>query len=215
VAAPLPWLEIFVDLPNLERALKAVGLPHKVDLYGLGTHTARHLTGGPYLLKAVYGFAATDECDPVAGTGTPEGHHKSYLTMKTVRLHLGHRLGYQDIREPLPEAGQAEIGREKGVDVNVAATIMQRALDGRYHAAVPVANDTDDVSLIRELRRVPHRVAPTLSSALGATAAPLKVYWACLPEQSATRYLGKVCISVHTAHPRRDQSRRAEGRPLV
>lgn len=145
--AKLPVLEVFVDLPNFERALKRVSLPAKIDLVKLGEDVA----GTTRYLKQVHAFAASSERDTATGRLRPEGYHQNLAVMPKVNLQLGHRLDHTDARGAHADQSASDIGREKGVDVGLAITMMERACDNTFDIALLIANDSDYCVLMQQV----------------------------------------------------------------
>lgn len=179
-----PKLELFIDLPNFERALKRVDLPHKIDLAAFGREIASRMMGGPYFLGRVNGFAATDDYDVATGKATPEGHHRAIAQLSGVHIILGHRLRYAELRDGVLEDAIEAVGREKGVDVNLAATMMERACDNRFDAALLISADTDFCGVIRQI-----------------IARGKRVYWGCLADQRDILHLDCACTNKYLLSP--------------
>lgn len=144
-----PALEVFVDLPNFEIALRDEGWPDLMNYAKFGNQLAHELPGHPYYLKRVWVFASVRDFDPATGVGRlghePFVRHLRAIqqsTSKLVQLVLSHRI--QNRR----------MGRwdEKGVDVNLTTAMVEGACDGRYDAALLVANDSDYYGAIRTVR---------------------------------------------------------------
>lgn len=178
VTPRLPRLDLYVDLPNVERELRRLQAPHKLDWARIGRSAAQRLAGGPYHLQAVNCFASTGRYNPRTGQGLPEGWYNKLVELPGVRVHWGHRLGLPDVRTGSADHGHEHIGREKGVDVALASVMVERACTDRFDVALLVSNDTDFTSVAWQLRR------------LGK-----KVIWGHLDTQRENRYLPFACTS--------------------
>lgn len=174
----LPRLDLYVDLPNVERALKRLQVPHKLDWARIGRSAARDLSGGPYHLQAVNCVASTERYDARTGKGRPEGWYNKLVELPGVRVHWGFRLRMPDVRAGSADQGQEHVGREKGVDVALAALMVERACTARFDVALLLSNDTDFTPVIWQLRRLGKRVV-----------------WGHLDTQRANRYLPFACTS--------------------
>jgi len=142
-----PWLEVFVDLPNIEIELRSLNWPDRIDYARLSRELAAQLPGGPFFLKKVWCFGAVRDFDATTGVGVlSRDRNVSHLraikdsTSGIADLVLSHRLG---------RVGEE---REKGVDVNLATYMMERACDGKFHTAVLISNDSDYAGLVRRVR---------------------------------------------------------------
>jgi uncharacterized LabA/DUF88 family protein len=147
-----PWLEVYVDVPNIEMVLREISWPHMINYRRLGRELAAVLPGGPFFLKKVRCFASTRSFDPRTGTGTLGWqrfvHHLRAIAAPAggiAELTLSHRL------PPLRRSNGD--WREKGVDVNLAASMMEGACDGRFRTAALVGNDSDYAGLLRKVRK--------------------------------------------------------------
>lgn len=161
-----PSLEVFIDLPNFERSLKREGLPFKLDMRALSQKIAANVYGTTYHLKRVSIFTATDLYD-ANGAPQPEGHHAALAGIAGVHFTYGHRMAPAGAgTNAMSGARKSDEGREKGVDVALAISMMERACDGTFDAAVLIANDSDYCNLIERVR-----------------ARGKSVYWAHLYEQ--------------------------------
>lgn len=155
----LPRLDLYVDLPNVERELKRLQLPHRLDWSRIGKSVATRLRGAPYHLQNVNCFAATGNYDPRTGKGLPEGWYRSLVELPGVHMRWGHRLGFHDTRTVgSADYGTEHIGREKGVDVGLACTMVERACTGRFDVALLISNDTDFATVAWQMRRLGKRV---------------------------------------------------------
>jgi len=140
----LPWLEVFVDIPNFEIGLRGLGWPDKVRYTQLGRELAPVLPGGPFFLKKVWCFAAVRGFDAATGTGALS-NDRNVSHLRAIRdtsgglgeLVLSHRMSDD---------------REKGVDVNLAAWMMEGACDDRFQTALLLSNDSDFSGLCRRIR---------------------------------------------------------------
>lgn len=173
----LPRLDLYVDLPNLERELKRLQVPHKLDWSKIGKSVASRLPEGPYHLQNVNCFAATGRYDPRTGRGIPEGWYNKLVELPGVHVRWGHRLSLPDVRSAASaDHGMESFGREKGVDVGLAATMVERACTGRFDTALLISNDTDFATLAWQMRRLGKRVL-----------------WGHLESQRENRYLPHAC----------------------
>jgi hypothetical protein len=173
----LPRLDLYVDLPNVERELKRLGVPHKLDWARIGKTVAARLPGAPYHLQNINCFASTNRFDPRTGQGTPEGWYNKLVELPSVHVRWGHRLGLADVRAlSSADRGAENIGREKGVDVALAGTMVERACTGRFDVALLISNDTDFATVAWQMRRLGKRVV-----------------WGHLETQGENRYLPYAC----------------------
>lgn len=173
----LPRLDLYVDLPNVERELKRLNLPHKLDWGRIGKSVASRLAGAPYHLQNVNCFAATTRYNPQTGSGSPEGWYNKLVELPSVHVRWGHRLGLADVRGAASaDHGMENIGREKGVDVGLASTMVERACTSRFDVALLISNDTDFATVAWQMRRLGKRVV-----------------WGHLETQRENRYLQYAC----------------------
>jgi hypothetical protein len=173
----LPRLDLYVDLPNVERELKRLDLPHKLDWGRIGKSAAAKLSGAPYHLQNVNCFASTGRYDPRTGQGTPEGWYNKLVELPSVRMRWGHRLGLSDVRASASaDHGTENIGREKGVDVALASTMVERACTSRFDVALLISNDTDFANVAWQMRHLGKRVV-----------------WGHLETQRENRFLPYAC----------------------
>jgi hypothetical protein len=173
----LPRLDLYVDLPNVERELKRLQLPHRLDWSRIGKSVASRLAGAPYHLQNVNCFAATARYDARTGWGAPEGWYNQLVELPSVHVRWGHRLGLADVRGAASaDHGLENIGREKGVDVGLASTMVERACTGRFDVALLISNDTDFATVAWQMRRLGKRVV-----------------WGHLETQRENRYLPYAC----------------------
>lgn len=173
----LPRLDVYVDLPNVERELKRLQLPHKLDWGRIGKSAAARLPGAPYHLQNVNCFASAGRYDPQTGKGSPEGWYNKLVELPSVHVRWGHRLRLPDVRAAASaDHGMENIGREKGVDVGLTATMVERACTGRFDVALLISNDTDFATLAWQMRRLGKRVV-----------------WGHLETQRENRFLPYAC----------------------
>lgn len=97
---------------------------------------------------------------------------------------LGHRLGYTDVRDRLLDEVLDDVGREKAVDVNLAATLMERACDNPFDAALLISGDTDFCGVMRQV-----------------IARGKRVYWGYLAEQRDIMHLDCACTNKYLLAP--------------
>lgn len=74
------------------------------------------------------------------------------------------------------DQGAENIGREKGVDVGLASTMVERACTGRFDVALLISNDTDFATVAWQMRRLGKRVV-----------------WGHLETQRENRFLPYAC----------------------
>ena len=144
-----PWLEVYVDVPNVEHSTSALNWPTLINYGQMGRELAMDLPAGPYYLKRVWCFASTRDFDPVTGVGKlssqPNVAHLRAIQASAggiTELVLSHRLP--------PRRGDQQ-WEEKGVDTNLAARLIEGACDNRYSAAVVISNDSDFAGVIRRV----------------------------------------------------------------
>ncbi|WP_420128302.1 NYN domain-containing protein [Longimicrobium sp.] len=173
----LPRLDLYVDLPNVERELKRLNLPHKLDWGRIGKSVAARVAGAPYHLQRVNCFASTTRYDPRTGKGRPEGWYNKLVELPSVQVRWGHRLRFPDVRGAASaDHGVEKLGREKGVDVALASTMVERACTSRFDVALLISNDTDFATVAWQMRRLGKRVL-----------------WGHLETQRDNRYLPYAC----------------------
>lgn len=144
----LPSLEIFIDLPNFERALKREGFgTPRLNIRAYCNRLAVIAPCGPYHLNRVF-VASAPEVDLVTGKET----WSRYLLSATsgVTLLKGHRVDRSSSINRALDSDDNPLGREKAVDMALGVELAIAAVTGRSDAVLLLSNDTDFVpALVR------------------------------------------------------------------
>jgi uncharacterized LabA/DUF88 family protein len=150
-AAPVqpPALEVFVDIPNFEQALRGAKLPSALYYTKLGTKLKWTVPGFPYYLKRIWCFASVRQFDPVTGEGEVANDAYSAHLRRIIKSETG--LAQLVLSHRLPPRTAGYSWEEKGVDTNLAATMMEGACDNRYDVALLLSNDSDYAGVCRRV----------------------------------------------------------------
>lgn len=172
----LPRLDLYVDLPNVERELRRLNQPHKLDWGRIGKSAAVRLTGGPYHLQNVNCFASTRRYDPKPESARRKAGTKSWLSYPPFTCGGAIGLGDSTCGPRRQRTTARRISDVRRAWTSASRLRSSSACTDRFDVALLVSNDTDFATVAWQMRRLGKRIV-----------------WAHLETQRENKYLTYAC----------------------